>query len=30
VAELDRNVPELVAQAAPQVDAYGNPKAYGG
>ena len=30
VAELDRHVPELVAQAAPQVDAYGNPKAYGG
>jgi NAD(P)-dependent dehydrogenase (short-subunit alcohol dehydrogenase family) len=29
VTELDRVVPGLVASAAPQVDAYGKPKAYG-
>ena len=29
VAELDRVLPDLVAQAAPQVDALGRPKAYG-
>ena len=30
MAEVDRVVPDLLAQAVPQVDAYGNPKAYGG
>jgi hypothetical protein len=29
VAELDAVVPGLVAQAHPQVDAYGRPKSYG-
>ena len=29
VAELDDVLPGLIAKAAPQVDAYGNPKAYG-
>jgi NAD(P)-dependent dehydrogenase (short-subunit alcohol dehydrogenase family) len=29
VTEMDRVVPDLVSKAAPQVDAYDNPKAYG-